>query len=629
MGMARTLFVAGLGIVIGSGTLVVGCADDTSPIGGADAGGDVPFIDGSVSGPEPDEEDGGGDGAVPADSGIEDARKDVVPPDTTPPAAVNDLAATAETHASVKLTWTAPADEADAGTVASYELRWATTPITSVAEFLAATSVNAPAPLSAGSAQTAVVTGLTPETEYHFAVRARDGAGNFAPLSNDATVTTKARARFLVSEIAPSNNSAEGGDFVELVATTAGSAADIEVRHSASAPSALLHKLAPLDVAVGDRIVVHVVGLPGPAGFAQEDATKDKTSSTETYASPDAYDVYSSVGTLVGTNSLIAVLDGTTYQDAVPYSNREADASTAAMTAFANAHAAGAWTFSTAPVDGANDCTTLREVVDANPSSSSAPACGGYPGFLSAGSSLQRNGMVDTNTRGDFFVAAQTRGATNAPFCATEGAALAITEVNPNPDLVELTVTSGGSLRGFTVRLNPRDGDNGTLLATLTPICAAAGDTIVLHLGAAQGTPSETSAKDEHPLATNPGFYDGAWDIAQTTTSSLLPTNTSLVIAVRDPGLAYVEAAAFSNKTTAASATYEQSLALIQTLGLWLPATCGGAPCTSMTTPTARDIAASWNGVGSTATDDSCRRTSAVSSPVADSWSVGAQSFGQ
>ena len=622
MGATRTFVVTGIVCAIGLGTLAVGCGDDTTPIDPVDAGSDAPLIDGNVPG-----SDSGDDGGVVPEGGLEDAPVDTTPPDTTPPGAVGDLAATADTHASVTLTWTAPPDEADAGTVASYELRWATTPITTVAEFLAATPVTAPEPLAAGSAQSAVVTGLTAETDYHFAIRAKDAAGNLAPLSNDAAVTTKPRASFLVSEIAPVNGAAEGGDFVEIVATKAGSAADIEIRHSTTAVSALLHKLAPLDVAVGDRIVVHVVGLPGAAGFAQEDTTKDKASSTEPFATADAYDVYSEANGLIATNSLVSVMDGATFQDAVPYSNRAANASAAAMTAFADAHAAGAWTFSAAPVAGADDCATLREVV--NGSSSTPPACGGDPGFLTEGSSIQRNGVVDTNTRADFFVAAQTRGAANAPFCATEGAALAITEVNPNPDLVELTVTSGGSLRGFTVRRNPRDGDNGDLLSTLPPICASAGDVIVLHLGVAAGTPSETTSKDEHPVADNPGFYDGAWDVASTSGSSALATNTSLVIAVRDPGLAYVEAAAFSSKSTAASGTYEQSLTFIQSLGLWLPETCGGAPCTGATTPTARDLAASWNGVGATATDDSCRRSSPASSPTADSWSVGPQSFGQ
>src|SRR5690606_37163731 len=117
---------------------------------------------------------------------------------------------------------------------------------------------------------------------------------------------------------------------------------------------------------------------------------------------------------------------------------------------------------------------------------------------------------VDTNTRADFFVAALTRGAANDPFCPTEGAALAITEVNPNADLVELTVTNGGWLRGFTVRRDPRADDTGSLIATLTPICAATGDVVVLHLGRTDAPPSETTAKDEHPAATNPGYYDCA-----------------------------------------------------------------------------------------------------------------------
>ena len=534
MGVRRA-FVAGLGIAIALGTMALACADDTDPISAGDAGADVPFIDATPA-PPPDE------ASTPQ-------------PDTTPPGSVVDLAATADTHASVTLTWTAPPDEADAGTVSSYELRWSTTPITTVAELLAATPVTAPAPAASGAPQTLTVTGLAAETQYHFAIRARDEAGNFGPLSNDAAVTTKPRATFLVSEIAPGNTAGEGGDFVELVATKAGSAADIEIRHSTTSVSALLHKLAPLDVVVGDRIVVHVVGLPGPAGFAQEDTTKDKASSTEPFASAEAYDVYSTANNLVSTNSLVSVNDGAAFQDAVPYSNRAADASSAAMTAFANAHTAGAWTFSAAPVDGADDCATLREVVNANGSSSTPPACGGYPGYLAAGSSLQRNGVVDTNTRADFFVAPQTRGAANAAFCATEGAALAITEVNPNVNLVELTATAGGSLRGFTVRRNPRDGDNGDLLATLTPICAAPGDVIVLHLASPAGTPSETTAKDEHPTANNAGFYDNAWDVVSTSAGSNLAPTSSLVVAVRDPGQAYVEAAAFSNMTLAPSAS--------------------------------------------------------------------------
>lgn len=617
-----------VGVGLGFAALVAACAGD-EPSDTTDAAVDAPFIDAGNRKPVPPDD---GSTVEPADTGTADAKKDSAPPppppDTTPPASVGDLAGAADTHASVTLSWTAPADEADAGTVAAYEIRYATVPITDLTSFQAATTITAPAPLAAGSPQTVSVTGLTPATEYHFVLRAKDAAGNFSALSNDATVTTKARAKLLVTEIAPLNTANEGGDFVELVATAAGSAADLEIHHSSTTASALLYKLAPLDVQVGDRIVVHVVGLPGPTGFAQEDTTRDKTSSTEPAASASSYDVYSTVDNLLSTNSVVSVLDGTSYQDAVPYSSRATDATLAAMTAFADAQTANAWTFSAPPVDGTNDCPTLLEAVNA--SGTTSPACGGYPGYLAAGSSIQRNGVVDTNTRADFFVAAQTRGADNAPFCAPEGAALTLSEVNPNPDLVELTVTKGGSLRGFTVRRDPKAGDNGTLLATLTPICAAAGDVVVLHLGAPAGTPSETSAKNEAPVATNPSFYDSAWDVASTSSGSALPTATSLVIAVRDPAGAYVEAAAFSSMTTtpADGGAYQLSLGFIQGLGLWLPADCGGvSPCTTTTTPTARDIAASWNGVGALATDASCRRTDAARQ--ASSWSVGPSGFGQ
>ena len=618
--VATRAFGTGLVTALGLGIIVGACSDDAFN-GPSDAGADAPFIDAGGNHDDSDDPDANG-------PEVDEPTPDASPSDTAPPDRVTDLAGSAVSHVSVKLTWTAPAD--DTGMVAGYELRYATTPITTLAAFMEATNASAPAPLAPGSGQTATVTDLAPETEYHFAIRARDAAGNFGELSS-AAATTKARATFLISEIAPLNTANEGGDFVELVATKAGAAEGIEIRHSSTGVSAPLHKLGALEVAAGDRIVVHVVGLPGPTGFAQEDVTNDKASSTGASASPEAYDVYSSVSGLLGTNSLISVMDGSAYQDAVPYSSRAADASAAAMTAFANAHAAGAWTFSTAPVDGTNDCPTLLEVVNAS-GNSSPSGCGGFPGYLVAGSSLQRNGVVDTNSRADFFVAAQTRGAENAPFCAPEGATLAITEVNPRPGLVELTATQGGSLRGFTVRRDPREGNHGTLLATLTPICAATGDKIVLHLGAVAGTPSETSAKDEHPVAMNAGFYDEAWDVASTSGSSALPLATSLVIAVRDPVGAYVEAAAFSNMTTTPSegSAYHQSLTLIQSFGLWLPADCGGVmPCSNTTTPTARQIAASWNGVGALATDNSCSRASATSATEAASWSVGAQSFGQ
>lgn len=96
----------------------------------------------------------------------------------------------ARTHAqgagsdSLALSWTAPGDDGNVGTVTSYEVRRSTAPITD-ANFAAATLVaNPPAPLPASARQRMIARGLTRGTPYYFAVRARDDAGNVSSVSN-------------------------------------------------------------------------------------------------------------------------------------------------------------------------------------------------------------------------------------------------------------------------------------------------------------------------------------------------------------------------------------------------------------------------------------------------------------
>lgn len=560
----------------------------------------------------------GGSNPKPGEAGSKD---DAGPADVAPPARIEDLSGEAATHTSIALSFTAVGDDGMSGSAAAYEIRWSMAPIAGEAEFLAATAASSPVPLPPGTAEEIVVGGLEPETAYHVRVRARDAAGNVGALSDELVVTTKARAKLLVSEIAPANDA--GARFVELVAATGGWAGDLVVYQALKA-STPVYELAGLDVAAGDRIVVHVTGLPGPAGFAQEDVTKDKTSSTAERASEGAYDVYSTHTSIVATDNVVSVRDGNVTMDAVAFSNRSGDPAAAAMTAFAQALSDGAWAFTSAPVLGTTDCETELEAVNA--SGSSSPACGGAPGLLSAGYSIQRNGVVDTDTKADFSVEPETPGAANA-FCPDLGGAeLALAEVNPRAGLVELLVTRGGSLRSYSLRSNPTpDSPSGTHFVTFPAICAAEGDLVVVHLAAGAGAPSETAAKDEHPQADDPSFYDGAWDVSATNATNL-PYATSLVLAVRDPAKTYLEAAAFSSMTTAASTTYNEALAYVQGLGLWLPADCGGAACTNDTIPTGRALAASWNGVDTTASGSSCRRSDPAA--TAASWSVGASSFG-
>ena len=68
------------------------------------------------------------------------------------------------------------------GQAASYDLRYAASPITTEAEFSAATHFTIPAPQPSGATELAVVTGLDLSSEVYFALKVIDGAGNALPL---------------------------------------------------------------------------------------------------------------------------------------------------------------------------------------------------------------------------------------------------------------------------------------------------------------------------------------------------------------------------------------------------------------------------------------------------------------
>ena len=120
-----------------------------------------------------------------------------VPSDITPPAAITNLAVTGTpTTNTINLTWSAPGDDGATGTATTYLVRYATTAVTSESAWSAATAVTTgvPTPASAGTTQTQSVTGLTANTAYFFAVRARDEVSNLGALSNSVTASTAAVA---------------------------------------------------------------------------------------------------------------------------------------------------------------------------------------------------------------------------------------------------------------------------------------------------------------------------------------------------------------------------------------------------------------------------------------------------
>ncbi|GEM_PF-4230855 len=110
--------------------------------------------------------------------------------DTTVPATITDLALSNPTSSSIGLTWTAPGDDGNTGTAASYDIRYSTSAIND-GNFSSATQVaGEPAPQIAGTVQTMTVAGLSSDTAYFFAIKTADEAGNISNISNIVSITT-------------------------------------------------------------------------------------------------------------------------------------------------------------------------------------------------------------------------------------------------------------------------------------------------------------------------------------------------------------------------------------------------------------------------------------------------------
>ncbi|MBI2932312.1 MAG: fibronectin type III domain-containing protein, partial [Planctomycetes bacterium] len=109
----------------------------------------------------------------------------VVAIDATVPADITDLAVTGTGGTSITVSWTSP------GSAAVYDVRYATSPITTEAQFAAATAATGePAPAGAGTPQSTNVTGLSESTTYYFAIKSADNVPNWSALSNSPAGTT-------------------------------------------------------------------------------------------------------------------------------------------------------------------------------------------------------------------------------------------------------------------------------------------------------------------------------------------------------------------------------------------------------------------------------------------------------
>jgi hypothetical protein len=112
-------------------------------------------------------------------------------PDLTPPASITTLTTTMLSDQNIVLAWLAPGDDGMVGLASAYDLRYSTQPIVDNATFSAATPVAVqPLPASPGTLQTYLLQGMTPGTQYYFAIKARDEANNWSSLGNVLALVT-------------------------------------------------------------------------------------------------------------------------------------------------------------------------------------------------------------------------------------------------------------------------------------------------------------------------------------------------------------------------------------------------------------------------------------------------------
>ncbi len=106
------------------------------------------------------------------------------------PASITTLAITNRTGTTITLKWTATGDDSLTGTCTSYDIRYSSSAITE-ANWASATQVSGePTPHAAGTQDSMIVTGLTSNRTYYFAIKASDEVPNISGLSNVVSGTT-------------------------------------------------------------------------------------------------------------------------------------------------------------------------------------------------------------------------------------------------------------------------------------------------------------------------------------------------------------------------------------------------------------------------------------------------------
>ena len=111
--------------------------------------------------------------------------------DNTAPGIVGNLQVPGTGLMSISLSWLASGDDGTTGTASSYDVRYSTSPIIGASWAAATQATGEPSPRPYGSQETFTISGLSSNTTYYTAVKARDNVGNASPMSDVVEGLTK------------------------------------------------------------------------------------------------------------------------------------------------------------------------------------------------------------------------------------------------------------------------------------------------------------------------------------------------------------------------------------------------------------------------------------------------------
>lgn len=112
--------------------------------------------------------------------------------DSIAPSVITDLAVDSTSSFTITLSWTAPGDDGMSGQASYYDARFSILPITTDVDWgFSARLIGEPQPALPGEHQSMTITGLVPNREFFFSVRAGDEIINWAPLAQQVLAKTQ------------------------------------------------------------------------------------------------------------------------------------------------------------------------------------------------------------------------------------------------------------------------------------------------------------------------------------------------------------------------------------------------------------------------------------------------------